>query len=261
MCFLCSWRSGFMFVTVAVGAAFLGYWYVTRFVATSHPVAQSKVIFAFLGAPGSGKGTLADRCVRELGYSKLSTGDLCRDNIKQGTELGKKLQEFTSTGALVPDEIIASMVKEWLDVNTKDGKSIILDGFPRTATQAALLLDLIKKQYPDYKLRVISLNISDEGVVQRIAGRLTCSNQQCKAIYNIKQFAPGQENLVCPSCKSPLVKREDDREEVVRARLKVYADTSTELLNFFRNAGFEIEEINVEGKEADEVFGAFKKLG
>lgn len=250
--------STLIFIAVAIGTAFLVYWHIKRSSPTMPSAAPSKVIFAFLGAPGSGKGTLADRCIEQLGYKKLSTGDLCRDNIKQGTELGKKLQEYTSKGALAPDEIINAMVKEWLDVNTKTSDQIILDGFPRTAVQAAWLVGLLKNQYPEYKLRVVALNISDEGVMQRLGGRLTCSNPECKAIYNIKQF-PGQENPVCEKCKSPLIKREDDKEEVIRDRLKVYAEASKALIEFFKNTGLSIDEINVEGKDADQVFEEFKK--
>jgi adenylate kinase len=247
-----------MFIIIASCVALLVYWYMKRS-AFSKSADKSKVIFAFLGAPGSGKGTLADQCISTLGFIKLSTGDLCRDNIKRQTELGKKLQEYTSKGALVPDEVINGMAQEWLEVNIKAGKPIILDGFPRTAAQAEWLVGLLKNKYPEYKLRVVALNISDEGVVQRIAGRLTCSNPECKAIYNIKQF-PGQENPVCPKCKSPLIRREDDKEEVVRERLNVYAATSNALIKFFKNAGLAIEEINVEGKEAPQVFEDFNKL-
>ena len=254
-----------VFLVVAIFTALLVYWYMKRNespIANESAVAEdkdSKVIFAFLGAPGSGKGTLADKCIEKLGYKKLSTGDLCRDNIKHGTDLGKKLQEYTSKGMLVPDEVVNAMVNEWLVVNTKTNDKIILDGFPRTAAQAAWLVDLLKNQYPEFKLRVIALNISDDAVVQRIAGRLTCSNAACKAIYNVTQF-PGQENPVCEKCKSTLVRREDDREEVVRGRLKVYAETNNPLVEYFKNGGMTIEEINVEGKAAEQVFEDFKKL-
>jgi adenylate kinase len=252
-------KSTVIFITVALVTALLVYWHIKRSAASTLPKVQPKVIFAFLGAPGSGKGTLADSCIEKLGYKKLSTGDLCRDNIRQGTELGKQLQEYTSKGALAPDEIINAMVEKWLDVNTKTSDKIILDGFPRTAVQAAWLVDLLKRQYPEFRLRVIALNISEEGVVKRIAGRLTCSNADCKSIFNVAQF-PGQENPVCPNCKSPLIKREDDKEEVVRERMKVYAATSKDLIDFFRNDGIVIDEINVEDKSAEQVFEEFKKL-
>lgn len=262
---VCSCRSfwsgsNLIFLAIALITAFLVYWQFHRGSGAQAAAVPSKVIFAFLGAPGSGKGTLAKLCVDQLGFKQLSTGDLCRDNISKGTELGKKLQEYTSKGALVPDEIISSMVHEWLTENTRDEKTIILDGFPRTAGQAALLLDLIKNHFPQYTLRILALNISDDAVVERIAGRLMCSSKECGAIYNTKQFVEGIDNPLCKRCSSPLIKREDDREEVVRERLKVYAQTSKALTDFFKNAGIKIEEINVEGKESDQVFDAFKKI-
>lgn len=247
-------------MAIAIGTALLVYWHFKRSSEIQSPVAQSKIIFSFLGAPGSGKGTLAEHCVAQLGYKMLSTGNLCRENIAKGTELGKKLQEYTSKGALVPDEIITSMVKEWLDAHTQQAAPIILDGYPRTAAQAAQLLELIKKYFPEYKLRIVALNISDDAVVERISGRLMCSNKQCQAIYNTKQFVKGVDNPLCERCSSPLAKREDDREEVVRERLKVYAGTSKELIDFFKNAGLTIEEMSVEGKESDQVFAMFKKM-
>jgi adenylate kinase len=252
-------RSNLIFILVAIGTSLLVYWHVKRSSQVAPSIVPSKVIFAFLGAPGAGKGTLAEACIKNLGYTQLSTGDLIRNNIKQGTELGKKLQEYSSKGALAPDDIINELVKEWLAVHARTSSHIILDGFPRTQAQAAWLIDLLKNQYPDYRLRVISLNISDEEAVQRIAGRLTCSNPQCKAIYNKKQF-PGEEKPVCLACKSSLIVREDDKEEVVRERIKIYKETSKPLINFFDNDGVLIEQIDVEGKDEGQVFEDFKKL-
>lgn len=254
---ICS-LSNLLFLLIALGTAYLVYLKIHK-PAPAKQVQEDKIIFAFLGAPGSGKGTLAKQVVQELGYKQLSTGDLCRDNIKRETDLGKKLQEYTSKGALVPDDVILSMAKEWLDVNTKDGKNIILDGYPRTANQAELLLNMIKTFYPDYKLRVVSLNISDDAVVERLGGRLMCSKKDCGAIYNIKQFV-GIENPVCATCGSPLIKREDDKEEVIRERLKIYAQTSQAVLDTFKKAGFVVEEITIEDKNPKEVFEAFKKM-
>jgi adenylate kinase len=255
--YFCSWSNIILFIVI-LGTAYLVYLKFQQPV-PGNQIKRGKTIFVFLGAPGSGKGTLAQRVVQEFGYKQLSTGDLCRDNIKRGTDLGKKLQEYTSKGSLVPDDIISAMAKEWLDVNTKDGKNIILDGYPRTACQAEFLLNATKSSYPDYTLRVVSLNVSDDVVVERLGGRLMCSNKDCGAIYNVKQFV-GVEKPMCTRCGSPLIKREDDKEEVIRERLKVYAQTSQALRDVFKKAGIVIEEINVEGKGPQEVFEVFKKM-
>lgn len=220
---------------------------------------HKKIIYSFLGAPGSGKGTLADQCVDKLGFIMLSTGNLCRDHIKAGTDLGKKLQEFTSKGVLVPDDIITSMVKGWLDEHIREGKTIILDGFPRTEAQALQLQELIKNNYPDYQFNVVEFKIPESEVVERMAGRLMCSNKECKAIYNVKQF-PGVKEPRCLKCSSPLIKREDDREEVIRDRMRVYAQTSKDLVDFYNKNGIKLQELNVSGKEPAQVFDMFKEL-
>ena len=107
-----------------------------------------KTIFSLFGAPGSGKGTLAEKCAQNLDFNVLSTGNLCRKHIADKTELGEKLQKYIDTGKLVPDNIITVIVKGWLKENTKDNKAIILDGYPRTKKQAELLLDILKEAFP-----------------------------------------------------------------------------------------------------------------
>jgi adenylate kinase family enzyme len=165
-------------------ALFGWYWYshrpVTQVVSKNQ---QAKEIIALLGAPGSGKGTLAKRAVSDFGFITLSTGNLVRENIAQGTELGTKVKEYSQAGKLVPDEIIFGMAKEWLLAHAPEGKTIVLDGFPRTATQAAMLSDFLKTELKDYSLHLIELNVSQEELINRIANRLTCENKACQATY------------------------------------------------------------------------------
>jgi adenylate kinase len=247
--------SSILYILAFLVLAVVAYWY---FVRKSGPQ-DSKVIYTFLGAPGSGKGTLAEQAVDKFGFLKLSTGDAIRENIAKGTELGKKVQEYSLKGQLVPDDIVTGIVKNWLHDHAGENKPIILDGFPRTATQAALLIDMMKKDFSDHVLRVVELTISDDEVVRRISNRLVCNNKQCQAIYTASQFA-GQENPKCPKCGSELIKREDDREEVVRERLNVYAQTSKDLIDYYKNAGLKIEQINVGGQEKDQVFQTFSNM-
>lgn len=223
------------------------------------PLNSNKTIFSFFGAPGSGKGTLAEQCAQKLKYLVLSTGNLCRQHIAQKTELGEKLQKYTNAGKLVPDDIITLMVRDWLEKTAKENRSIILDGYPRTEKQADMFLDLLKKTFPDYKLRIISLDIPDEEVVKRISNRLMCENKKCQAVYNTTQFQ-NINNPTCHLCQSKLIKREDDKEEVVRERLKVYAESSSKLLNFYKSAGQKIEHLNVSEKSIEKVFEEFKTM-
>ena len=257
-CMFCS-RSNIIYILALIALAFIVYWYYMHKAGPQAAPGDSKIIYTFLGAPGSGKGTLAEQAVEKLGFLKLSTGDAIRENIAKGTELGKKCQEYSSKGQLVPDDIVTNIVKNWLDEHARENKPIILDGFPRTAKQAELLINMIKKDFSDHKLRIIELKISDDEVVKRISNRLVCSNKQCQAVYTASQFA-GQEKPICLKCGAPLIRREDDREEVVRERLKVYAQTSKELIDYYKNAGFKIEQIDVGSKEKDQVFQSFNAM-
>ncbi len=218
-----------------------------------------KTIFSFLGAPGSGKGTLAEQCAQKLDYNVLSTGNLCRKHIADKTELGNKLQKYTNSGRLVPDHIIAVMVKGWLKENTKDNKAIVLDGYPRTEKQAILLFDMLKKDFPEYSLRIISLDISQDEVVKRISNRLVCNNKKCQAVYNTGQIKNIDDPL-CELCDDKLIKRDNDKAEVVRERLKVYEQKAKKLLNFYKASRKKIENINVESKTIPQIFEEFKGI-
>ncbi len=220
---------------------------------------KEKTIFTFVGAPGSGKGTIAERCVKELSFKMLSTGNLCRQAIAAQTEEGKLIQQYTSEGKLVPDEVIANMVEQWLDKEAKDSQALILDGYPRTQKQAELLLDLLKKKFADTRFRVVEIEISDDAIIKRISNRLMCENKKCQAVYS-RTLLKDPNNLTCPACKSKLIRRADDREEVVRKRLSVYAKTSTPLLDFYKSSGLTIEKLPVEGLTVDKVFEKFKGI-
>lgn len=244
---------------IAAGLLFL-YWFLKPSkVAIAEKSTNEKMLLILLGAPGAGKGTVAERAEHELDFVVLSTGNLIRDNIAKDTDLGKNFKKYTSKGELVPDELICSLVKEWLLTQVKAGKKIILDGFPRTAVQAKYLHDLTKNELKDYTVRFIELQVSDDEVVRRISNRLTCSNKACQAVYRPEDF----ENLaqaVCKRCGARLIKREDDCEEVVRERLRVHKETNAPLIEFYRSVGYSLEGISGDGKQPEEVFAAFKSI-
>jgi adenylate kinase len=218
---------------------------------------QTKTIFTFFAAPGAGKGTLAQQCADKLGYKVLSTGDLCRKHIATKTEFGKKIDEYTSGGGLVPDEIIIGMVKEWLKEN-KDIENIILDGFPRTKPQAEKLLELLKTELPNTKFRIIQLDLSEEEIIARLSGRRICPNQACKAVYNISM--PEIKDGKCPKCGTRLIIRKDDQPEVLKERFHVYKKHEKELLDFYKDAGKKIETLNISNLNPSQVFDEFKKI-
>lgn len=183
-----------------------------------------------LGAPGSGKGTLAKELSKEYSLVHISTGDIFRENIKNGTELGKKANEYISKGQLVPDELTIDLVKNRLSQDdVKNGA--ILDGFPRTAHQAEELEKFIKNNNQMDTVAVL-LDIPDEDLVKRVVNRVICSNKSCGAIYNT-EFRKPKVDGICDICGSKLEKRADDNEKTVRDRLNVYHNNSKEIIEYY----------------------------
>jgi adenylate kinase len=177
----------------------------------------------FLGPPGAGKGTLAGLVSRELAIPQISTGDIFREAIKRGTELGKKVKEIVSRGDLVPDELTVSLVKERL-AEPDAAKGYILDGFPRTIPQAAALE---KFQTLD---SVVNFTIGDELVVQRLSGREICKT--CGAIYHLTNM-PAKVKGICDACGGPLYTRPDDSIGSITNRLEVYRRQTEPLVEFY----------------------------
>lgn len=185
-----------------------------------------------LGAPGSGKGTLAKELSKEYNLVHISTGDIFRENIKNETELGKKANEYISKGMLVPDDLTIDLVKNRLTQDdVKNGA--ILDGFPRTTHQAEELEKFIKNNNPIQTVAIL-LDIPDEDLVKRVVNRVICSNKECGAIYNT-EFRKPKVDGICDICGSKLIRRADDNEETVRDRLKVYHDNSKEIIEYYDN--------------------------
>lgn len=198
---------------------------------------QKPSIFVFIGPPGAGKGTLSQDCVRDLGWVQLSTGNLCRRAIQQGTPLSKEIASALKEGRLISDEIINMMVQEWLESQLIDNKTIILDGYPRIKEQA-VLLDHFLNKYRDIDVRVVRFVVSDGVVVDRLATRLICTNSHCQKIYTMSNTQIASlSSIKCDTCHASLVKRDDDRLDVVQHRLVVYHKHEKELLEFYQATG------------------------
>jgi len=185
--------------------------------------------YIFLGPPGSGKGTQAKRICAELDILHLSTGDLLREEVKNGTELGKKAQKYMEAGELVPDNLIVGMIENKLKAGELNG-GFILDGFPRTVPQAEALKSMFAKNNKDID-RAILLDVSDDEVVRRLSGRFYCPS--CNAGYNYPAQMPEQEGI-CDNDGSRLLRRPDDEEDVVRNRLEVYENQTEPIVDFYR---------------------------
>lgn len=193
-----------------------------------------------IGPPGAGKGTLAEFLCENYGLTHVSTGDMFRKNIKNKTELGQLASSYIEKGLLVPDEVTNAMVERLLTDEIKEG-SFLLDGYPRNSAQAATLDGYFAKL--GLKLdAVIHLLISDELIIERLAGRRVCSG--CGAGYHIKNKAP-QVADVCDVCSAPVIQRKDDNEETIKKRLSVYHQETSPLIDYYAAQGLIIDLENV----------------
>ena len=179
----------------------------------------------FLGAPGSGKGTVAKKLAEKYGYLHLSTGDLFRETLKLDTPLANQIREYIKQGKLVPDEVTNNMMKQYIVNAINNNKCFLLDGYPRTIDQAEFL-----KTICDIDL-VIYLNISEELATKRIIGRRSCP--KCGEIYNIYFKKPINDNI-CDKCNTPLSQRKDDNEIVVKTRFQTYQSSTSPLINYYQ---------------------------
>ena len=182
----------------------------------------------FLGAPGAGKGTQADRLSVKLGIPTISTGAIIRSAVKDGTKMGLEAKKFIEAGALVPDDVVIGIVKERLSKSDCD-KGYILDGFPRSVPQAQALDEMGVSLD-----KVISLEVSDDDIIDRMSGRRVCSG--CGKTYHVIHL-PSAKGDVCEVCDAPLVVRADDAPDVVRSRLEVYHSTTEPLKAYYRDKG------------------------
>ena len=206
-----------------------------------------------LGAPGAGKGTQAKRIAEKYGIPHVSTGDIFRSNIKNGTELGMKAKAYMDAGNLVPDEITIGMLLD--RIHGEDCKNgYVLDGFPRTIPQAESLTAALQKQGEkmDY---AVDVDVPDEAIISRMSGRRACL--ACGATYHI-EFNPPKKEGICDQCGEPLVLRNDDKPETVKNRLDVYHRQTQPLIDYYKKEGILAQ---VDGTQSmDQVFEDIVKI-
>lgn len=213
---------------------------------------KESLILVLLGAPGSGKGTLAELISQKYLYAHISTGDLFRKEIHKKGLLAKELFNYLSQGALVPDELVLKTIISVLSSNDYPN-GYILDGFPRTLPQAESLNHFLNQQHKKYL--AINLIISQETVIKRLSSRLTCN--VCKKIFQ-KQYNLGEKPL-CPSChKGTLFPRDDDKPEIIAKRLAVYQKQTQPIETFYRNLGI-LKNVFAE-RSLQEIFDDVKKI-
>ena len=209
-----------------------------------------------LGAPGAGKGTQAKQIADKYGIPHISTGDIFRANIKEGTELGKKAKAFMDKGELVPDELTCDLVVDRIS-KPDAAKGYVLDGFPRTIPQAEALTKALEARGEkiDY---AINVEVPDGNIVHRMGGRRACIG--CGATYHVEFNAPKVED-VCDTCGGELVLRDDDKPETVQKRLSVYHAQTQPLIDYYKKANVLVEvdgtqDINVVFQDIVKILGA-----
>lgn len=204
--------------------------------------------FIFLGPPGAGKGTLAAQVAEEYGIPQISTGDIFRENIKNQTELGKKVKAIMDAGGLVSDDVVLEIVEDRLKKDDcKNG--FILDGFPRTIPQAEAFEKL------GIEVKVVNFEVDNELIIARLSNRRVCKN--CKANFNVK-FSPSKVEGICDKCGGELITREDDKLESITHRLEVYRSETEPLIAFYRNLN-KMTDID-SARDSSLVLVDFKKL-
>ena len=183
-----------------------------------------------LGPPGAGKGTQAKTLAQKLDLPHISTGDLLRQNVSQGTNLGKQAKDFMNRGALVPDELVTEMLKQRV-TQPDTGNGFILDGYPRNINQAKALDDMLKERNDAIDI-VIYLDSSEPVIIQRLSGRLVCS--ACGGNFHAANMPP-KVNMICDNCQGKLYQRSDDKPQTIKKRLQVYLEESSPLIQYYND--------------------------
>ena len=208
-----------------------------------------------LGGPGSGKGTQAKKLTEKLQIPQISTGDIFRAAVKEGTPMGLKAKEYMEKGELVPDEVVVGVVEERLTKPDLD-KGYMLDGFPRTLPQAQALDKILDGQGKNID-HAILVDVPDEELVKRLSGRRTCKNSDCGAMYHV-MFNPPKKDGICDKCGSELYQRADDQEATIRERLAVYNSQTAPLIDYYRQKGL-LRPVEGVGP-IDQIFASIQKI-
>ena len=212
------------------------------------------MIIVLLGAPGTGKGTLATALKDQLGVHHISTGDLIRAEIKAGSAIGLEIKRYVESGGLVPDEVVTKMIDGKIAQTARDGKGYMFDGFPRTTAQAQDLDKILAKNGLKIDF-TLYMEASLEIVLSRLTGRRVCKS--CGALYHLKNM-PSKKAGVCDKCSGELYQRADDNEETIRKRMTVYAESTKPIIDFYKAQG-KLKTINA-GGGADTVQAALLKI-
>ncbi len=191
---------------------------------------MERIAIIFLGPPGGGKGTQAKILAERYGFRHISTGDLLREAVRKGTDLGRLAKSYMDKGELVPDDVMIGLIEE---VMKEDERSVIMDGFPRTLPQAEAFDSLLERLTIEL-LKAVLIDVPDEEIVRRLSARRVCPG--CGAVYNMI-YNPPKNDEICDVCGTKLIQRDDDRPETIKRRLAVYRRDTEPLVEYYRKKG------------------------
>ncbi len=215
-------------------------------------MSSKQLAIIMLGPPGAGKGTQARRIGENLNFPHISTGDMLREALEKQTELGKQAKAYMESGALVPDDLVDAIVKARLS-REDCSKGFILDGYPRTISQAEFLRSLFDEN--NSKILAIGVQVLDKILIERLSSRWTCP--KCNKMFNAK-LDPGKVRGRCDECNTSLIQRKDDTEEVITERLQVYHKATKPLIQYYQDRGSYVE---VDGDQGiDAIFNAILEI-
>jgi len=199
-----------------------------------------------LGPPGAGKGTLANQVREQFGIAHISTGDIFREEMQSGSELGREVKGYVESGGLVPDQLVTRLIENRLSRPEIPAQGFLLDGFPRTTAQAEDLDKILERKGIPLDFAVL-MEAGLPVIIQRLTGRRVCRN--CGALYHIQNMPPREEGI-CDRCGGELYQRPDDQEETIKKRMDVYHEKTAPIIDFYRNKG-KLRSINAERETAE----------
>ena len=202
----------------------------------------------FLGPPGAGKGTISALCEKTFNWKHLSTGNVCREQIQNKTDLGQEIALLIQSGSLVPDQIIMKMIESWIMTHQHDLQGIIFDGTPRTVEQSVFVDAMLKNKFHDFEILVIVFQVDENILIDRILSRVVCGNKSCQQVYSthINSEMQPKEPMKCDKCHSLLVHRSDDSRDTLQKRLDVYYQHEKDMLQYYKDNGTRILVVNAQ---------------
>lgn len=222
---------------------------------------MSKKAVIFLGPPGAGKGTISAVCEKEFNWKHLSTGNVCRENILNKTDLGQEIAALIAQGKLVPDQIIMQMIEMWIVTHQYNLDGIIFDGTPRTIEQSVFIDKMLNVQFRNFETLIVKFEVDENVLMNRIESRVVCGKKDCQRVYSMQAGSSlePKQFMKCDVCDHDLIHRPDDSRETLKKRLAVYYQHEKDMLQYYKDKNATILVVNAQAPVA-EVFEYIRQI-